>query len=106
DVRTMVSDVGKLGYRILNNFTGDGYVPLPALGWSEVLVDSVEACAVADASDGISQAGTNGIKTPEGRIVAKPGGSVASPVGVYDSRPRRIAGQAQNVFNHVRTTHE
>src|SRR5437870_638895 len=102
----MVSDIGDFGYRIFNNFTRDGYVPLPALRWSEVLVHSVEACAVADAGDGILQTGINCIETTESRIVAKLGISVAAPVRINHRRPRRVTGQAQDIFDHVRAAHE
>ena len=67
----MVSDVGNFGYRIFNNLTGDGDVPLPALGWSEVLVHSGEARGVADAGDITLQAGIDCIKTAESWIVRK-----------------------------------
>src|SRR6267154_5794594 len=106
DMRAMVSDVRNFSYCVLDNLTGDGYVPLPTLWWSKVLIHGTEACAGANSGQGIFQARTDGVEAAEGRIVAKSGGSVASPVGVNHLGPRRIAGQTQYIFNHVRATHE
>src|SRR5437868_4655453 len=106
NVRTMVSDVRKFGYCIFDNFTGDCYVPLPALRWSEVLVYGVKARAVADAGDGILQTGIDCIQTAKSRIVAKLGISVAAPVGINHRGPGRVTGQAQDIFDHVRAAHE
>ncbi len=102
----MVSDVRNFSYCILNNLTGDGYVPLPTLRWSEVLVYGIETCAGADSRQGIFQARTNGVKTTESRIVAKPRTLVASPVGVNHRCPRRITSQTQHIFDDVRTAHK
>src|SRR5258706_14059468 len=101
----MVSDVGNLSHGILNNFTGDGEVPLPALGWSEVLVNSGKARAGTDAGDITFQTGIDCIKPTESWIVRKiyvP----ASPIRASRLGPRRIAGHTQNIFDHVRTAHE
>src|SRR5436305_610075 len=105
-MRAVIANIRNLGHGIFQNLARHRYVPLPAFGWSEIFVDSVKARAVADAGDGIPQAGTNGIKTPESRIVAKPGISVAAPIGIHHRGPRRVTGQAQDIFDHVRATHE
>ena len=102
----MVSDIGNFGYCILNNFTRDSYIPLPALGWPEVLIYSGKAGGITYSSDRIFQAGTNRIKTTEGRIVAQLRGSVSSPVRIYHRGPWRVTGQPQHIFDHVRTTHK
>src|SRR5258708_16973838 len=101
----MVSDVGNFSYRVSHDFTGDGEVPLPALGWPEVLVHRGKARVVADAGDITHQTGIDCIKTTESWIVRKIYLG-ASPVRAYLCRPRRITGHAQHVFNHVRAAHE
>src|SRR5213078_4102908 len=100
NVGTMVSYVGNFSHRIFNNFTGDGDVPLPALGWSEILVHRGKARVVADAGDIINQTGIDCIKTAESWIVRKIC-RTASPVRAYRFRPRRITGHAQDIFDHV-----
>ena len=106
----MVSDVRNFSYRILDNLTGDGNVPLPALGWSEVLVYGVEACAGADAGDIILESWANRIQAAEGRIIAKLGiSALGVDGGIFFAnrrRPGRVTSQTQHIFDDVRTAHK
>src|ERR1041385_265835 len=105
DFRSVITNIRNLGHGIFQNLARHRYVPLPAFGWSEIFVYRVEAGAVAHARECVFQSRIYGVETAESWVVRQICRATA-PVGVDYCRPRRIAGQPQHIFNHVRTAHE